>query len=243
MRKEMNIDFEGYGNLISLDIPNICPHCQMTMQPQIISNYVSGNYDSSVVSLVLLLQCTNDKCLRFFSAEYLVKNDRSQLYDATLRNFAYMPFTTSTFSDKINKLSSMFVKIYNEAEQAEQLGLSEIFGMGYRKALEFLIKDFLITEIPNDSADGKPLVDKEKYINQVKKDNLGKNISEKLSMFTQFQHLAKAANWIGTDSTHYETRYTDSDVESMKNYIKSAVSFIQGYLYADEAEKFTNDSK
>lgn len=46
------------------------------------------------------------------------------------------------FDSEIQEISPSFVKIYNQALAAEELNLSEIAGMGYRKSLEFLIKDF-----------------------------------------------------------------------------------------------------
>lgn len=48
------------------------------------------------------------------------------------------------FSDIINEISPGFVKIYNQAHEAEIRLLDDIVGGGYRKALEFLIKDICI---------------------------------------------------------------------------------------------------
>lgn len=41
-------------------------------------------------------------------------------------------------------ISPRFVTIYEQAMRAAQMGYDELVGMGYRKALEFLIKDYLI---------------------------------------------------------------------------------------------------
>lgn len=38
------------------------------------------------------------------------------------------------FNDEVEKLSPSFVQIYNEAYSAEQMKLSQITGVGYRKA-------------------------------------------------------------------------------------------------------------
>ena len=48
------------------------------------------------------------------------------------------------FDDNIGNISPSFCEIYNQAYTAEQTDLNEIAGMGYRKALEFLIKDYCI---------------------------------------------------------------------------------------------------
>ena len=46
------------------------------------------------------------------------------------------------FDENIKKLSSNFCEIFNQAYVAELMKLNEIAGIGYRKALEFLIKDY-----------------------------------------------------------------------------------------------------
>ena len=48
------------------------------------------------------------------------------------------------FDERILKMSPRFVEIYNQSQKAEQSELTEICGMGYRKALECLIKDYLL---------------------------------------------------------------------------------------------------
>ena len=48
------------------------------------------------------------------------------------------------FDDFVNNISPQFSVIYNQAKQAEDFGLNELVGIGYRKSLEFLIKDYLI---------------------------------------------------------------------------------------------------
>jgi hypothetical protein len=46
------------------------------------------------------------------------------------------------FPDAVAKLSPTFVSIFAEAEEAAQLRLQQIAGPGYRKAFEFLVKDY-----------------------------------------------------------------------------------------------------
>jgi len=51
------------------------------------------------------------------------------------------------FPKEVEKYSKNFIVIYNQAFTAEINGLTEICGLGYRKAFEFLIKDYLIKKI------------------------------------------------------------------------------------------------
>jgi hypothetical protein len=49
--------------------------------------------------------------------------------------------TSRTFDAPIQKVSPTFCEIYDEASAAESESLTQICGVGYRKALEYLIKD------------------------------------------------------------------------------------------------------
>lgn len=67
-------------------------------------------------------------------------------------------FEKHSFDENITNLSPQFDKIYNQALAAELSGLDEIAGLGYRKALEFLVKDFAISEHPDDAEEIKKLM-------------------------------------------------------------------------------------
>jgi hypothetical protein len=55
------------------------------------------------------------------------------------------------FPEEIGKISKKFIEIYEQAEFAEDKGLDQICGPGFRKALEFLIKDYCIGKKPESS--------------------------------------------------------------------------------------------
>ena len=90
----------------------------------------------------------------------LRKDPKSSYY--AVANIVYSEpnrFSKHVFDERIINLSPQFDKIYNQALAAESSMLDEIAGLGYRKALEFLIKDFAIHEHPNEkeSIKVKPL--------------------------------------------------------------------------------------
>ena len=89
--------------------------------------------------------------------------------------------------ESVVDVSSNFVEIYNQALAAEAFGLDQITGIGLRKALEFLIKDFLINQNPQ-SAD------------EVKAKMLGKCIDENVTD-ANIKATAKLATWLGNDET------------------------------------------
>lgn len=52
------------------------------------------------------------------------------------------------FSDKIINLSATFVQTYEQAQCAEANGLNQICGIGYRKALEYLVRIIYVIKHP-----------------------------------------------------------------------------------------------
>lgn len=117
------------------------------------------------------------------------------------------------FSDKINEISQAFVTIYNQAYAAEQQNLTEICGVGYRKALEFLIKDYSILNNPNE---------KEK----IEKIFLG-NVIENYVTDNRVKSVAKRAIWLGNDETHYIRKWEGKDLQDLKKLIDLTVHWIE----------------
>lgn len=126
--------------------------------------------------------------------------------------------------DEIKTVSPKFVEIYTQAITAEHYGLNEISGIALRKAIEFLIKDYLINYKKKPEAEVKKLL-------------LGKAIN--LIDNPKIQVLARATSWIGNDETHYERRYEDKDVNDMKRFITALLHFISFEFVLDEADSFT----
>lgn len=102
-------------------------------------------------------------------------------------------------------------------------GLTEISGMGYRKALEFLIKDYAILRWPDDAE-------------VIRKMTLGNCINEKIG-YDRLKTLAQRAVWLGNDFTHYERRFEDFEIEDLKRFIDAALFWIEAELTTDEAEQ------
>jgi len=116
------------------------------------------------------------------------------------------------FSGEIQKLSPAFVTIYGQSDSAEQEALTEICGVGYRKALEFLIKDYLI-EKHSDKAD------------EIKKKFLGRCIEEYVTE-VRVKEVAKRAVWLGNDETHYVRLWEGKDLKDLKDLINLTVLWI-----------------
>ena len=83
--------------------------------------------------------------------------------------------------------------------------------MGFRKSIEFLIKDFLIEILskPKEEITKLPL---QQAINLIDNDRI--------------RTLATASLWLGNDETHYSRKHLDRDTQDMKNFIVALYSFI-----------------
>jgi hypothetical protein len=126
-----------------------------------------------------------------------------------------LPATVETagFSDTINEISPDFVSINQQAQQAEQYSLLLICGPGYRKSLEFLIKDYVIKAHP-DKAE------------QIKKLLLGNCIKEYVTD-GRIKGVAERAVWLGNDETHYLRKWEGKDLQDLKRLISLTVHWIE----------------
>jgi hypothetical protein len=200
----------GYKNTEQLNgVPEECPHChhKITPIPIIATSRVDAKRETSAV-----LQCPNKSCSNLFIALYLL---------GQFKRIISIQNKTHTFSDTINQISPKFVSIYNEAYQAEQYGLNEICGVGYRKSFEFLIKDFL-SQIEPDSV--------EKFQRITLGQCIKNHIKEK-----RIQDIAERAVWLGNDETHYIRKWNDKDLNDLKTLMKVSLHFIEMEILANEA--------
>jgi hypothetical protein len=109
-------------------------------------------------------------------------------------------------------LSPSFVEIHGQANAAEYWRLDQIAGVGYRKALEFLVKDYCSKIDPT-----KAEAIKAKQLGEVIKDHIGD---------ANIQECARRPAWLGNDETHYVRLWTDKDVKDLKALINLTESWI-----------------
>lgn len=195
---ERNVGVEIEGTSIE------CPYCHQTQIPEM---YCAIKLKS--FTHIIFCQCTNEKCRVAFN----------RLYDSNGKEFfaiAQGKLKSKGFNDEINSLSPSFVQIYNEAYSAEQMELSQITGVGYRKALEFLIKDYLISlhSEKEDSIKTKPL---------------GRCISEDIDD-ARIKSVAERATWLGNDETHYVRKWENKDVSHLKTLIDLCLHWIEAEI-------------
>ena len=225
MKLDVPIKFRDNLKTITIDTPSKCPHCGRTMSPQHVgqswSSENSGLDDQGRFSVIF--RCTYEDCQKYFVIEYI--HDDYPL--STMINYSYRPPIKVKLPENIEKVSPVFVEIYSQATVAESEALNQIAGVGYRKAAEFLIKDYAISKNKDDEGKIKAIM-------------LGQVIATYLNDFPKIQALAKSVAWIGNDETHYVRRHDDKDIEDLKKFILSAAQFIAADYDADEALAFTS---
>lgn len=196
-----------------------CPICKTAISPLHLNTvYRVEDHDAYLYSHLF---CS--KCNHTFICSYKAGFDGNYNFVPKPQLISAEPqkFKPAIFDESINKLSPQFVKIYNQALAAETMKLDEIAGIGYRKSLEFLIKDFAIHEHPEDGEiiKSKPLAQCIKvYIDNP-------NIST----------LAERSAWIGNDEAHYIRKQEDRDVSDMKTFIQAIVYFVGMILITEDA--------
>jgi len=208
---ESIISVDGKKFLIDKSI--LCPYCKTLITPnELFSQYYRKNQYLSIT-----WECHN--CYKnFISTAENIEPSSDEIINLT--HYPIVP-TDKVFEDKIINLSSKFAKIYNQAKYAEEYNLDEIAGMGYRKALEFLIKDYCSYITPNDKE-------------QIQKMLLSQVVS-KYILDNDILIFAKASVWLGNDETHYIKQFTDKDINDLKNFIDATVHYISLKLLANDA--------
>ena len=116
-----------------------CPFCETIVMPTYMLMTDVDNHRHNV-----FCQCPN--CRETLVLEY----ERFNMSEFRFKQIHPNPtLKKEIFSDTIKEISPSFTDIYNQAYGAFQLGLNHVCGMGFRKALEFLIKDYAIRKRPD----------------------------------------------------------------------------------------------
>ena len=158
-----------------------------------------------------------------FIATYDRPRDVGNLY---LRSVAPKHPKPPEIPKEVAEISPQFVEVMNQSAAAEDYDLLEAAGVGYRKALEFLVKDFCITSNPTEAA-------------AIKSAFLG-SVIDKYVDSANIKSCAKRAVWLGNDETHYERRWEGKDLADLKILIQLTVGWIRDHVLT---AKYLEDMK
>lgn len=218
--KSESIESAKYGDrTIKIDTVATCPMCKISIKPiQLHSVFKIKGSTIYVENFHFCPSCDHSFISRY---EGSVDSVGKQLDPLSLKSCEPKQFKKQTFNQNLNELSPQFVKIHNQALAAEVSDLDEIAGLGYRKALEFLVKDFAIHE--HSDSEGK-----------IKSMPLAACIKEYIDA-PNIKTLATRSAWIGNDEAHYIRKQEDRDVTDMKSFIQATVYFISMILITEDA--------
>lgn len=216
----------GGTSPVQLDVlPDRCPVCHTSVNPELLLG--RGTADPPFRVLDVAFQCTKDGCRSVFIARY---RGRSATWLAgtvppfDLESLAPKTPQQTAFGSEITTVSPAFVEIFNQAAAAESVKLDQLVGMGLRRALEFLVKDFALSRATTD-------VEKAAIRSKL----LGRCIDDHIKD-EPVRKAAKRATWLGNDETHYERRWEDKDITDLKNLVRLTVNAVENAIMAEKYE-------
>ncbi len=203
-----------HKNRILAHPPSICPQCHNSIAPKFEKGlFIADDYAQ------LLFQCTHQNCRKLFISSYNVKAYDSS-NPAELIDSQPTTYKKESFSGEIQGISINFIKIYNQAIQALSMSMEDIAGVGLRKSIEFLIKDFAIVKNPKNEE-------------EIKRKLLSQCINDYIED-SRIKKLSKLAVWLGNDETHYVRKWEQKDIKDLKILIKLVVNYIENDILSDQ---------
>lgn len=194
--------------------PDTCTYCDKGIDPIIINTFPYRFYNSCNIIVTFKCPC----CEQVFFAKYQLDSNTFGFYKHELYPFDVVGGYKKRldFSEEITELSQSFVDNYNDAFVAEQSGCTNIVGIAYRRAFEFLIKDYAIKYNFLDAE-------------SIKKMNLSDCV-KKYVKDEETKDLLLRATWIGNDFAHYENKHIDMNIADLKQLIELSMREIESEI-------------
>jgi hypothetical protein len=224
-----NYEILSNMNFDKLVVPDECPICHHAIEPQFIIGYQFQTL--MYYQLRIVFACPRKKCLEIFFSIY--SKNSIEIFDRSPPSYigsSPYKYMADEFEERINTVSPNFVTIYNQAKQAEERKLDQICGLGYRKALEFLIKDYLIVKFPEDAE-------------SIKNNHRFDSVIEKYVTDEKIKFIARSASWLGNDHAHYTRRWEDMDINDLKTLINSSLYWISAELEFEHYKEQMKDGR
>jgi hypothetical protein len=205
-----------------------CPRCHLHLVPKSYTQVIRS--DAAKANVEEVLQCTSDECGGIFIAIF-----QCSVPGASPPRYQYVrSIPTEPSPPKVQPevaaVSPNFVEVYKQAMAAEAVELHQLTGIGLRKALEFLVKDFASSINPPEERD------------QICSKTLASCIVEYIPDIS-LQAVAKRAAWLGNDETHYVRKWEDKDISDLKTLIRLTMNGVDNVLLARKYEQEMPDGK
>ena len=217
---------------VDIDEPRICNHCNHSGE-QIFVDGISLNEADNNISAICFFNCYFcKKTSIYFMSHYLSDSHYLWLNIIDVIPKSKITENSITQNPELTQIFPDFFNIYNQAQKAQDEGLDQIAGMGFRKSLEFLVTDFLLIYPPQD-------------VTEVWLTNPTTTLGQKIEKLEnqRIKKLSKAISFLGNDETHYTKRHPEHDVESIKTFIKALLSDVENEITLIEAERLLSKPK
>jgi hypothetical protein len=176
-----------------------------------------------------------DKCARPYYAVYQEPLSPIASHQPEFVYWYSTPTSPQTYNrDSIlGEISENFYDILDQAFAAEQHRLDLIAGMGYRKALEYLVKDYVTRDVRKRFAEAT-----DETAKQEAADEWGKIVDNTLSTIIKMiphellKKAAERAAWLGNDETHYTRIWDEHDVQDLKKLLHIVMTYISNEIQA-----------
>lgn len=212
-------NWKGHEQILKIDTdPDSCPICHRAIEPiDMKKDFLADQ--SKPAFIERLFRCPKKDCQRLFIARYAQYPPAPNVY--LLKNCVPAELLGPEFPEGLRKILPDYCDIYAQAYKAEQLGMLLVAGPGYRKSLEFLIKDYVSLLHPEaeEEIEHMPLA----------------GCIKKYVADTRVKVTAERAAWLGNDETHYVRRWQDKDLQDLKRFIQLASFWMQ-------SEQLTNNA-
>lgn len=177
--------------------PATCPFCGFAIDATVLDRKCFSFNEHYVITATC--KCTSCGKTFFFASEYQKDNSFSP---TTIPAISFTPYENK----RLESISDRFINMYNQALFSESAGNIELAAIGYRAALEILVKDFAINEL-KENAD------------EVSRKTLCNAISEYLNQ-SDLVATADVVRILGNDYTHYQRKYPQHDFDLLKGYME-----------------------
>ena len=177
--------------------PATCPYCGFGTDATFENKTVFPFNQNSL--LLATCKCTSCGKTFFFACERIPNGNGT--FICMHPTFSFEPYTNET----LQLISPRFIEMYNQALQSEFANNYDLAAIGFRTALEILVKDYAINELqkPREEVVAKKLFGAiEAYLGQ-----------------TDLLKTADVVRILGNDYTHYQRQYPQHDFDLLKGYM------------------------
>lgn len=195
------------GNFF-IENPNFCPYCHTAIE----AKPLFQTLDYQGERFVSIWNCTFSGCGKTFVVSQKKIDSKNFIFDRFLDGLPKGPIfpkpiielLDANSSNENNTSQTKFIKTYLQSLVAESQGLDEIAGMGYRKAIEYLVKDWAIHKFPTDKDKIQKL-----WLSDIIKNYFNDDLKE----------ILDRATWLGNDQSHYNKLFEEFNIVHLKELI------------------------